>query len=200
MSNSKQYPLQYPVGRPRNQYPERSKFKPGSIYSEAQSIFRQLELMGASDIIISSNMQYRADGLPYTRQNVQDTGVAVYFKSAAGEEQCIPCDSWITLEENMRAIAKTIEAMRGIERWGGKALMNAAFSGFKALPSSTIITAPPDRQHRDWWVVLGVDRAADAPTVKQAYRRAQATAHPDAGGSEYDFQEVQAAYEEWKNS
>lgn len=197
--NSKQYPLQWPLGRQRNQYPERSKFKPGSIYSEAQSIFRQLELMGASQIVISSNMQYRQDGLPYTRQNVGDTGVAVYFKSANGEDQCIPCDSWITLEENMRAIAKTIEAMRGIERWGGKSLMNAAFSGFKALPSA-IVTPPPDRPHRDWWIVLGVERTADAPTVKQAYRRAQATAHPDAGGSSLDFQEVQAAYEEYQQS
>lgn len=197
--NSKQYPLQFPVGRARTQYPERSKFKPGSIFAEAQSIFRQLELMGASSIVISSNMQYRADGMPYTRQNVHDTGVAVYFKSEDGQDQCIPCDSWITLEENMRAIWKTIEAMRGIERWGGKALMNAAFSGFKALPEA-IITPPPDRPHRDWWVVLGVDRNADAPAVKQAYRRAQATAHPDAGGSDADFQEVQAAYEEWKLS
>jgi len=197
--NSKQYPLQWPLGRTRNQYPERSKFKPSSIYGEAQSIFKQLELMGASQIVISSNMQYRQDGLPYTRQNVTDTGVAVYFKSADGEDQCIPCDSWWTLEENMRAIAKTIEAMRGIERWGGKSLMNAAFSGFKALPSA-IVTPPPDRPHRDWWVVLGVERTADVPTVKQAYRRAQATAHPDAGGSSHDFQEVQAAYEEYQNA
>lgn len=196
--NSKQSPLQWPVGRARIQNPERSKFKPGSAYGEGRDVFRQLELMGASEIIISSNMQYRADGLPAVRQSVSDTGVAVYFKQN-GEEQCIPCDSWISLEENLRAISKTIEAMRGIERWGGKSLMNAAFSGFKALPSS-IITPPPDRPHRDWWVVLGVERTADAPTVKQGYRRAQGTAHPDAGGSARDFQEVQAAYEEWKLS
>jgi hypothetical protein len=154
--------------------------------------------MGATDIIISSNMQYRLDGVPHTRQSVRDTGVAVYFKHN-GEEQCIPCDSWFTLEENLRALAKTIEAMRGIERWGGEALMNAAFSGFKQLPPSTIVTPPPDREKRPWWVVLGVDRDADVPTIKQAYRRAQATSHPDAGGSSYDFQEVQSAYEEWKN-
>lgn len=197
--NSKQHPLQFPMGRERIQNPERSKFKPGTIVDESQSIYRQIELMGGTDIIISSNMQYKADGMPYYRQSVSDTGVAVYFKNANGEEQCIPCDSWISLEENMRAIAKTIEAMRGIERWGGKALMNAAFSGFKALPSA-IITPPPDREKRPWWVVLGVDRSADAPTVKQAYRRAQGTAHPDAGGTAYDFQEVQSAYEEWQNS
>ncbi len=195
--NSKQYPLEWPIGRARVQYPESSRFKPGSIYAEAQDIFKQLEWMGARNIIISSNMQYRHDGLPYTRQNVNDTGVAVYFKSTNGEEQCIPCDNWISLEENMRAIAKTIEAMRGIERWGGKSLMNAAFSGFKALPSA-LVTPPPDREKRPWWIVLGVDQSSDPPTIKQAYRRAQATAHPDAGGSSYDFQEVQNAFEEWR--
>lgn len=197
--NSKQYPLQWPVGRARVQHPIYSKFKPSSTYYEAQQIFREVALMGGKDIIISSNMQYRQDGLPYTRQNVQDTGVAVYFK-LNGEEQCIPCDQWITLEENMRAIWKTIEAMRGIERWGGKALMNAAFSGFKQLPPTTIITPAPDRPKRDWWVVLNVDREASAQEVKQAYRRAQALTHPDAGGSNHDFQEVQHAFEEWKNS
>ena len=156
--------------------------------------------MGGREIIISSNMQYRADGLPYTRQNVHDTGVAVYFKNAAGEEQCIPCDQWVSLEENMRAIAKTIEAMRGIERWGGKSLMNAAFSGFKALPSAIVTPPPNDRPHRDWWVVLGVYRNATPQEVKQAYRRAQGTSHPDAGGSPQDFQEVNAAYEEYQAS
>ena len=196
--SSQQYPLQWPIGRDRVQNPERSKFKPGTIYGEAQKIFKQVELMGGTDIVISSNMQYRQDGMPYTRQNVGDTGVAVYFK-LNGEEQCIPCDQWITLEENMRAISNTIDAMRGIERWGGKALMNAAFSGFKQLPPTTIITPAPDRAKRPWYVVLGVDQQADAPTVKQAYRKAQSLAHPDAGGSSYDFQEVQHAYEEWKN-
>lgn len=197
--SSRQFPLQWPVGRARDQDPSYSKFKPGNAYQEGQQVFKQLELMGATDIVISSNMQYRADGLPYTRQSVSDTGVAVYFNHN-GEEQCIPCDSWITLEENLRAIWKTIEAMRGIERWGGKSLMNAAFSGFKALPSAIVTPPPTDRVKRPWWVVLGVERDADVPTIKQAYRRAQSTAHPDAGGSSYDFQEVQAAYDEWKNS
>lgn len=196
--NNKQYPLQWPMGRQRTVLRKSSKFKPSTIYYESKDVFHQLGLMGAKDVIISSNMRYRNDGLPYTNQNVQDTGVAVYFTNNNGEEQCIPCDQWYTLEENLRAIAKTIEAMRGIERWGGKALMNAAFSGFKQLPPSTIITPAPDREKRPWWVVLGVDSQADAPTVKQAYRKAQSLAHPDAGGSDYDFQEVQHAYEEWK--
>lgn len=196
--NSKQSPLQWPIGRVRVQIPGHPKFKAGSIVEEAQNIYREIRLMGGSDVVISSNMQYKADGMPFFRQSVSDTGVAVYFKNANGEEQCIPCDSWITLEQNMRAISKTIDAMRGIERWGGKALMNAAFSGFKQLPSAIITEPPKDRVKREWWQVLNVDRYASAPEVKQAYRKAQTLTHPDGGGSDQDFQEVQAAYEEWR--
>lgn len=40
----------------------------------------------------------------------------------------------------MRAIEKTIEALRGLERWGAKEMVNAPFRGFKALPASVTAT------------------------------------------------------------
>lgn len=192
--NDKQFPLQWPVGWKRNQQPEWSRFKPGSTFEEAREVVHQLQLLGASNIIISSNMQYRADGLPYARQSVSDTGVAVYF-NLGNEEQCIPCDKWRMLEENLRAIAKTIEALRGLERWGAKDMVNAAFRGFKALPSSIATPLP----HRSWFTVLDVNEHANAIEVKQAYRNALKLTHPDAGGTQAELAEVQRAYEEWKN-
>ena len=188
-----QYPLTWPAGWPRTQNPGRPKFESKTIDWEARDIVRELRLMQATNIIINSNMQYRNDGLPYTRQNVSDTGVAVYFK-LNGEDQCIPCDKWARLEDNLRAIAKTINAMRGIERWGAKEMVNAAFRGFKALPASIITPAP----HRDWWVVLGVSEHANALEVKSAYREALKLHHPDAGGNAADFKEIQDAYKEWQ--
>lgn len=188
-----QYPLQWPAGWKRTQDPEYSRFKPGSPLNEAQEVYHELGMLGATNVVVSSNMQYRADGLPYTRQSVSDTGVAVYF-TLDGEEQCIPCDKWVKLEENLRAIAKTIEALRGLERWGAKDMVNAAFRGFKALPSTVIVT----RQHRSWFVVLDVDEGANALEVKQAYRDALKLHHPDAGGEADDFAEVQQAYKEWQ--
>ena len=190
-----QYPLAWPAGWKRTQNPGRPKFTSKSIDHEANEVVRELRLMNATDIIINSNMQYRLDGMPYTRQNVSDTGVAVYF-TLQGEEQCISCDKWARLEDNLSAIARIVNAMRGIERYGTGAMVHAAFRGFKALPEAIVL--PDNRPHRPWNVVLGCAQDADAPTVKQAYRSAQAIAHPDAGGSNYDFQEVQQAYEEWK--
>jgi curved DNA-binding protein len=42
---------------------------------------------------------------------------------------------------------------------------------------------------------LGVDRAATADQIKQAYRRLAMKHHPDKGGDLRQFQEIQAAYE-----
>lgn len=191
------YPLQWPAAWPRTQYPVPAKFKTPFSYARDQ-LLRELELLGASDVVISSNMMIRQDGLMYAKQRIpDDRGVAVYF-NLNGEPQCIPCDKWTQVQDNLQAIRLTVEALRGLERWGAKEMVAAAFKGFKALPSSIVTPPPSDRQKRSWWVVLGTTQDADAPTVKQAYRRAQATAHPDAGGSNYDFQEVQAAYDEWK--
>jgi hypothetical protein len=176
-----------------------AKFKTPFSYARDQ-LLRELELLGASDVVISSNMMIRQDGLMYAKQRIpDDRGVAVYF-NLNGEPQCIPCDKWTQVQDNLQAIRLTVEALRGLERWGAKEMVAAAFKGFKALPSSIVTPPPADREKRPWWIVLGTTQDADAPTVKQAYRRAQATAHPDAGGSNYDFQEVQAAYDEWKAS
>jgi hypothetical protein len=188
------YPLAWPSGWKREQQPQRSRFKPSSAYSEAYDVEHQLKILGATDVIITSNMQYRADGLPYARQSVSDTGIAVYFK-LSGEEQCIPCDKWRLVEENLRAVAKTVEALRGLERWGAKDMVNAAFRGFKALPGG-IVTPPPKQ---DWWVALDVNPGANAHEVKSAYRELIKLHHPDAGGRQEDFAAIQQAYEDWKN-
>lgn len=192
-----QYPLQWPIGWKRTHYPETSHFKPGSAYAESYEVMHQLELLGATNIVVSSNMQYRADGMPYARQgNIRDTGVAVYFK-LNGNEQCIPCDKWTTVEDNLRAIAKTIEALRGIERWGAKEMVNAAFRGFKALPETIIMG---EHTSRAWWEVLQVSQNADWDVIEAAYKRLLHKVHPDKGGSDFAFQEVQTAFQRAKEA
>lgn len=47
----------------------------------------------------------------------------------------------------------------------------------------------------DLYTVLGVDREADADTIKQAYRRRAQANHPDKGGDKEAFQQIQAAYD-----
>lgn len=185
------YPLQWPTAWPRTKYPKSARFNTSFATARDETII-ELQRLGAKDIVISSMVELRRDGLPYANQRVEDTGIAVYF-TLNGESQCIPCDKWTTLADNMQAIRKTIEALRGLERWGAKEMVNAAFRGFKALPESSIVTPYTKRL---WHEVLEVSPTASPEVVKAAYRQKMLKAHPDHGGTSATFQEVQAALKE----
>jgi molecular chaperone DnaJ len=48
---------------------------------------------------------------------------------------------------------------------------------------------------RDYYEVLGVGKGASADEIKKAFRRAAVQHHPDRGGNEEDFKELNEAYE-----
>jgi DnaJ-domain-containing protein 1 len=116
-------------------------------------------------------------------------GVAVYF-TYRGRQMCFACDQWDRIQDNIHAIRKTIEALRGIARWGTGDMMERAFTGFEALP------APGQHAKRPWWQVLGVSRDASPQTIKEAYRSKAKACHPDTGGDETLMAELNAAYSE----
>lgn len=186
------YPLQWPASWPRTNTPNPARFQTSFARARNQ-LMRELDLLGATDIIISSNIELRRDGLPYANQRQpEDVGIAVYFK-LDGEDQCVPCDKWTRTEDNMQAIRKTIEALRGLDRWGAKEMVNAAFRGFKALPEAIIVG---EHTARAWWEVLEVSQDASPEIIKAAYKQLLHKAHPDKGGSDWAFQELQKAYQE----
>ena len=47
----------------------------------------------------------------------------------------------------------------------------------------------------DYYKILGVSRAATADEIKKAFRKLARTHHPDAGGDEQKFKEINEAYE-----
>ena len=157
-------PLQWPQGRQRTD-PRRiifSRFQ--STEGVARSVMTdEIGRMGGRNIIISTNKPTRRDGLPYaSAKEPEDSGVAVYFERK-GTRVCFACDQYHYIWENMKAIAKTIEAMRGIERWGSAEMLDQAFVGFKALP-------PPTDASVDWWLVLGVSPSASDSEIQIAYK------------------------------
>ena len=127
------FPLTWPENRPRTRAPEPSRFKVtlGAAINELQD---EVQRLGGRDLVISSNLPLRRDGLPMaSRSAPKDRGVAVYF-TYKRKPMCFACDQWATVEENMRAIAKTIDTLRGIERWGSGQMVEQAFTGFLASP------------------------------------------------------------------
>ena len=115
------FPLQWPEGRSRTPFHKQvhSRFDttPGVAQMEMVDEIRR---MGGKNIIISSNLRTRKDGGIYSgelNRSKDDSGVAVYF-TRNDQRICFCCDQYKRAWENMRAIGKTIAAMRGIEQIG----------------------------------------------------------------------------------
>lgn len=178
------YPLSWPLGWPRNHAPRSGPFKV-TLTEARDHLLDELRLLGARNVVISSNAELLNDGRIAARQRrIEDTGVAVYF-TLAGEGRCIPCDRWIDLADNVRAIGLTVQALRGLDRWGAKEIVAAAFQGFAALPEGDSAA---------WWRVLDVKPDASEVEIEAAYRRLAKVHHPDAGGNAERFREIAEAY------
>lgn len=127
------YPLTWPTGWKRTKYPTASRFKTATLAAATQGLFRELDLLRATHVVLSTNVELRRDGLPYSnRTPPTDPGVSVWFK-LKGRDTVLACDSWNRVPCNVRAIAKHIEALRGQARWGVGNL-EQAFTGYAALP------------------------------------------------------------------
>jgi len=183
------YPLQWPAGYPRTAKPsDKYKFYPGSIAEELVGLREELRRMKAAGLVISTNIPVRADGNPYASYSKPaDTGVAVYF-SVDNKAMAICCDKWNSVEANLRALTMSVDAMRGLDRWGVSEIMNRAFMGFKALPEKAA-SFP-------WWEVLGLSRTCTRKEVDVAYRGKIKVYHPDNGGDPVKWLELQEAYQQ----
>lgn len=185
------FPLCWPVGRKRATRREKARFVI-SLGKARDSLIHEVKLLGGASLVISSNLTLRQDGLPYASQRQpDDPGVAAYL-TYKKRQMAFACDRWQKVEDNMQAIAKTIDALRGVARWGTGDMMEAAFTGFAALPP------PGQTSARGWREVLGFppDRTPPAGEVESNYRYLRSKHHPDKGGTAEAFNAVQSAYEQ----
>lgn len=186
MNYTAKFPLQWPDGWKRTKYPTHSAFKVEPRIAKS-ALLNELERLGARDVVITTNQRVNRDGsISTARQTIQDRGVAIYFKRK-GRDVVLACDQYNEIHENLRAISKTIEAMRGIERWGASDMLDRAFTGFEALPP------PPP-----WWQTLGLQESTtNRDTIESAYRLISMGTHPDRPGGSHDAQaRVNAARDE----
>lgn len=197
------YPLQWPAGWPRTELHQRQRAKFGTRGSSgylreksmAEAVWAleyEISAKGfrGQDLVISTNVELRRDGLPYSgRRAPEDTGCGIYFE-LNGKPIAMPCDKWDRVEDNVYAVAKHIEAMRGQHRWGVGNL-ERAFTGYLALPA-------PD-QKRSWHLVLDVAPDASMLDVKLAYKELTKIHHPDKGGDPDKWYELQDAYKDATN-
>ena len=91
-------------------------------------------------------------------------------------------DGYIKATDNLRAIAATIDALRGVERWRC-VRDHQQFTGFKALPADT--TTPTLTEAAAYEILskqsglLVAQMRANRDALQQAYRIARNLTHPD---------------------
>lgn len=181
------YPLCWPIGQKRTEVINTANFGKYTLTEVCRQVQDEIRALRGTGIIISTNIPLRKDGLPfidYQRRSITDKGVAVYF-TYKNNQVALACDKWDSIEHNLRAIAKSVEAMRGLGRWGVSEILDRAFTGFKALPAPST----------NCWTVLGIDETQDRDTVTKAYKMLARKAHPDNGGTHDTMSALNQAYE-----
>lgn len=181
-------PLQWPLGRPRTPNRKRAQFKVAPAQARKE-LYEELERLGATKVVITTNAELRLDGQLAVRQPWNlDPAIAVYF-TRKGQELCLACDRWDDVGDNIRAVGLSVAAIRSLERWGTSDMVDAAFSGFAALPAGTSGAA--------WWDVLGLyDSTVSRHLIELSYRALAKQHHPDAGGDPELWHAIQLAYEQ----
>jgi hypothetical protein len=173
------HPLQWPPGWPKTAPKEKQQGVFKSTISSALTLLRtEISRFGGTNVVLSSNFTLG-------NESPKETGVVAYFL-LDGQQMAIPCDRWYKIEHNIQAIALTIEAIRGMDRWGAKNMIKAVLQGFLALPERS--TVP------DWWDVLECRRDSPLDVVRAQYKRLAHDHHPDHGGSAGKMSEVNAAW------
>lgn len=196
------YPLTWPDGwkRTMKNFHKEGKFssksysgnkQPITVAQATDRVLRELERMGIDlqDVIVSTNVRTRLDGRPRSgEREPDDGGAAVYWQECTGERRVMAIDLYGTVADNLAAVAATLDAMRAIERHGGAAILERAFTGFTALPA-------PD-EGSCWWTILGVPRNSSSEQIRSAFRKLANERHPDKGGTDAAMAELNVAFEQ----
>lgn len=176
------FPLQWPVGWGRTSSAQREDhwaFKVSFAQARAE-LLHSVQVLGGTDIVLSTNVPLRRDGLPFADGENEpdaryDPGAAIYWVRK-GKPLALACDKWTKVRWNVRSLGLAVDGLRAIERSGASTLLDRAFSGFRMLPAVASTT------HGHWTEVLGVSIDASLVECEAAYKALARMHHTDRGG------------------
>lgn len=182
--------------RPRQASPFRTGWTQALDLLEAE-----YDALDGSELVIEVDVReqdIRNDGLLRANARPEHPGVRVAFESTRGP-LLFACDryeahTWQKMtswQANVYAIAKTMEALRAVERWGA-AETHEQYAGYRQIAGPGAQAAlPPMVVLREVLEVNGVDVTGMTP--EQMVRRARRVTHPDSGGSAAEWNAVNEA-------
>lgn len=158
---------------------------------------RELRHLDARNLVLQIDVterDIRQDGYPRANARPSSPGVVINFDSKYGPLRYF-ADYYNDWQDNVRAIAVTLENLRAIDRHH-VLKRGEQYTGSKALPAST---APAMTAEQAAQLLAGYGTyhheilLRDPSRVQRAYRIAAQSAHPDTGGSTEEFQRLQEA-------
>lgn len=181
-----------------------SSWEPGKAIPLSRTLDdldRELWHIGAKDAVVQVDLvggerAIRQDGQVRADARAATPAVVLSFKRN-GVPLVFATDHFAKWEDNLRAIAKGLEALRLLERYHINQ-SGEQYRGWQALPASTTTALTTEQAAAAIVRRAGAPYTADiilrdALSLRNALRIALARAHPDAGGSNGDFQLVQEA-------
>lgn len=180
-------PLETPLYRPRKRAPFRAGWNQTLDLLEAE-----LHHLGAKDIIVQAGFQLseiRNDGWPRSGRRPSHPAVILSFRDSNGTPLSFPCDTYDNHEDNLRAIALSLQALRAVNRYG-VTKGHEQYRGFAQLPAA-------DPNARRMEAISFLQRVTGAPwalivnDIQGTYRMAARAVHPDHGGTDEKFHELQ---------
>ena len=176
---------------------ERSRFR--ASWSMTLDLLKtELRHLGAKNVLIEIDMperMIRLDGYPRADARADGPGVILSLESRHGPLR-YPCDRFTDWEDNVRAIALSLQALRAVDRYG-VTRRGEQYTGWKKLPPAGGSTPTMDVSAAAAFMVAAEGRGGEAEdliegphareAIERTYRNAAKQLHPDAGGSARDF-------------
>lgn len=183
--------------RPIDNWPQEKTRRPRSSpfrtpYKQTLDLLdRELTALGVRKAVIQIDLpesKIRNDGLPYSGARPDFQGVMFSFESKYGPLR-YATDVFVFWQDNLRAIALGLEALRRVDRYG-ITKKGEQYKGWKQLPSGKTEANDIFMAARFLAQYSGLDAGeiwTDEITYRKAYRAAAKELHPDKGGNTEKF-------------
>lgn len=148
-------------------------------------LIREVRHLGGKNLVVEADFRegdLRLDGRPYANARPATPAVRIAFESVHGP-LTYATDRFSTWQDNVRAIALGLEALRKVDRYG-ITKRGEQYTGWKALPSGSGAEAS-HMTTDEAWAILGsfgdvpISDQREAGDPRRQLRRARAFAHPD---------------------
>lgn len=139
-------------------------------------------------VAIPAGALWRQDGRPRAHAIADHPGVIFSIDSRHGHLS-YPCDTFTRWQDNLRAIALALEALRKVDRYG-VTKRGEQYRGFLALEATTVPAAFESVHDAQEWCKQIAGYEPEETWTRRIFREAQRVAHPDTGGNAATFQRL----------